>query len=87
MHAFRAVTMSAGSSDEQLDSRAPAVLAEMAYAYWLPRCLHTVAELGVADHIATAPVTAGVLAESCGVNEDALYLKTRAGKHSNPVPQ
>src|SRR5215469_552592 len=66
------------ASHEQLDSRAPAMLAEMAMGYWLPRCLHIVAELGVADHIATAPVSAGALAQICEANEDALYRVMRA---------
>src|SRR3954454_22449004 len=36
------------------------------------RALHVVADLGVADHIAGEPVTAGELAERCGAHPDAL---------------
>ena len=35
-------------------------------------CLHVVAELGVADHIAELPVDASELASRCGVDADAL---------------
>ena len=37
------------------------------------RCLHVVAELGVADAIESEPVSAAVLASGCGVNADALH--------------
>src|SRR4051794_18311428 len=36
------------------------------------RCLHAVADLGVADHIAGEPVAAGELAAQCGADADAL---------------
>ena len=36
------------------------------------RALHVVADLGVADHIAGEPVSAGELAERCGADRDAL---------------
>jgi O-methyltransferase domain len=65
-------------SNGQLDSRAPAMLWEMANIYWLPRCLYTVAEIGVADHIATTPVSAAQLAKSCEANDDALFRVMRA---------
>ena len=37
------------------------------------RCLHVVAELGVADAVGDEPVTAAALASTCGVNADALH--------------
>ena len=37
------------------------------------RCLHVVAELGVADAVESEPVSAAVLASGCGVNADALH--------------
>ena len=37
------------------------------------RCLHVVAEVGVADAIGDEPATAAVLASACGVNPDALH--------------
>jgi C-methyltransferase len=36
------------------------------------RCLHVVADLGVADHIAVQPVNADALASRCGADADAL---------------
>jgi hypothetical protein len=75
--------MSDVASDEQLDSRAAAKLAEIALGYWLPRCLHIAAELGVADHVATTPVSAGELAQKCDANEDALYRVMRALSSQN----
>lgn len=78
MHASPALTMPGVSSHGQLDSFAPARLAEIANGYWLPRCLHIVAELGVADQIASTPVSARALAQSCQANEGALYRVMRA---------
>jgi len=37
------------------------------------RCLHVVAELGVADAVGDQPVTAEALASTCAVNADALH--------------
>jgi hypothetical protein len=37
------------------------------------RCLHIVAELGVADAVGDTSVTAAALASTCGVNADALH--------------
>ena len=88
MHASPAESVVTGVvSGEQLESHAPALLADIANGYWLPRCLHAVAELGVADHIATAPVSAGILAQSCGANEDALYRVMRALSSHNIFEQ
>ena len=78
MHASPAVTMSDAVTDQHLDSRAAAKLAEIALGYWLPRCLHIVAELGVADHIAAVPVSITTLARNCEANEDALHRVMRA---------
>jgi C-methyltransferase len=41
-------------------------------AFVASRCLHVVAELGVADEVAEEPVTAELLASRCGANADAL---------------
>jgi len=64
--------------DTPLDPRAPAIFFELALGYWLPRCLHTVAELGVADHIDREAVSAAELAKRCEANEQALYRVMRA---------
>jgi hypothetical protein len=87
MHASTATEVSGVAGDSQLDSRAAARLAEIALGYWLPRCLHIVAELGVADHIASAPVSAALLAQSCEANEDALYRVMRALSSQNIFEQ
>ena len=43
----------------------------------LPRCLHTVAELGVADVLGDEPRSAESLARAVGANADALYRMLR----------
>jgi hypothetical protein len=45
---------------------------EIAGGYALPRCLHVVADLGVADHIADIPRPAAELAAEVGADADAL---------------
>ncbi|WP_109485834.1 methyltransferase [Occallatibacter savannae] len=57
---------------------APAIMFELAMGYWLSRCLYAVAEIGVADHIADAPVSAADLTRSCGVDENALRRVMKA---------
>jgi hypothetical protein len=46
-------------------------------AYWASRCLHVVAELGVADVLEEVPRTAAELAEKTGVDADALHRVLR----------
>lgn len=47
-------------------------LLQIAGGYCLPRCLHVVADLGVADALDETPRTAADLAASVGANPDAL---------------
>jgi hypothetical protein len=47
-------------------------LMQIAGGYSLSRCLHVVADLGVADALGDSPQTAGALAKSTGANGDAL---------------
>ncbi|HYI16481.1 MAG TPA: methyltransferase [Thermomicrobiales bacterium] len=47
-------------------------LLQISGGYFLPRCLHVVAELGVADEVGEAPRTAAELAAETGANADAL---------------
>jgi hypothetical protein len=47
-------------------------LMQIAGGYSLSRCLHVVADLGVADALGDSPRTAASLAESTGANADAL---------------
>ncbi|WP_436314750.1 methyltransferase [Variovorax sp. LjRoot84] len=53
------------------------VLREMAAGHILPRCLHTVAELGVADALDDAPRSVGQLAVAVGADVDALHRVLR----------
>jgi hypothetical protein len=47
-------------------------LIQISGGYCVPRCLHVVADLGVADALDDAPQTAAALAEATGANPDAL---------------
>lgn len=51
---------------------APAQLWLLATGHFLPRCLHVVAELGVADHIGEGPVGLELLARQSGCDASAL---------------
>jgi hypothetical protein len=53
-------------------SHLSAQLWQIATGHLLPRCLHLVAELGVADHLGDAPATAEELATATRVSADAL---------------
>lgn len=53
------------------------LLRQMAAGYVLPRCLHVVAELGVADALDDTPRTAAELALAIGANADALHRVLR----------
>ena len=50
---------------------------QLATGHFLPRCLHVVAELGVADHLGDTPATAEALAAAAGANADALERMLR----------
>jgi hypothetical protein len=54
------------------------VVKDLAVAYWVSRCLHLVAELGIADHLGDAPATAQVLASACGLQTQPLNRVLRA---------
>jgi hypothetical protein len=47
-------------------------------AYWASRCLHAVAERGIADHLGATPASAEELAAKTGTNADALHRVLRA---------
>jgi len=47
-------------------------LMQITTAYWTSRCLHVVAQLGVADHIGDWPQSTEALAEATGTQADAL---------------
>ena len=56
-----------------MDESAPArAIMELTLGHLAPRCLHVVAEFGVADALDDLPASAGALAARTGINEDAL---------------
>jgi hypothetical protein len=50
---------------------------QLASGYWTSRCLHVVAELGVADLIGDKPQSTESLANACGTQPGALYRVLR----------
>ncbi len=60
------------SQHRDATSVAPRADLEVAQAIVVSRSLHVVADLGVADHVGDAPVSAEHLAAACGVDADAL---------------
>src|SRR5438309_7987862 len=54
-----------------------AQLWQIATGHVLPRCLHVVAELGLADQLADAPMTAEALARASGANAGAIERMLR----------
>lgn len=51
---------------------------KLATAYWTSRCLHVVAELGIADHLDEEPQTAEAIARAVGVKPQPLHRILRA---------
>ncbi|HEX3838180.1 MAG TPA: methyltransferase [Steroidobacteraceae bacterium] len=66
------------SAPTSTDRPAAQVVQDLAVAYWVSRCLHLVAELGVADHLGDTPATADTLAQACGLQPRALNRVLRA---------
>src|SRR5690349_21234751 len=68
--------MSASAINSELqaapDVNTASKLVEMASGFWISRCLHTVADLAVADALADQPRSAAELAQAVGANADAL---------------
>lgn len=56
----------------------PKIVQDLAVAYWASRCLHVVAELGIADFLGDEPQTAKSLALASGTNPQALHRVLRA---------
>jgi len=52
-------------------------LMQLTSACWASRCLHVVAELGVADYIGDTPQSTEALAKATGTRPDALYRVLR----------
>lgn len=51
----------------------PAVVHEILGSVAVARCLHVIAELGIADHLAARPLTVDELAAATGAHADSLY--------------
>ena len=54
------------------ESAAARVITELTLGHLAPRCLHVIAEFGVADALGDEPASAGELAARTGINADAL---------------
>ena len=54
------------------------IVMDLATGYWVSRCLHVVAELGVADALGDESQTADALARTLGVQPQALHRVLRA---------
>ena len=62
-----------------MSERHPAeTVLKLSTAYWTSRCLHAVAQFGVADALGDEPEAAAVLAKKTGTNADALHRILRA---------
>jgi hypothetical protein len=55
-----------------VESNPAETLLQLAAGYWVPRCLHAVANLGVADALEDTPQTAAALADATGADPEAL---------------
>lgn len=60
-----------------LQTNSAQLIRQMAAGHVLPRCLHVVAELGVADALDDSPRTAAELARDVGADADALHRVLR----------
>ena len=60
------------------DSPPAKIVQDLAVGYWASRCLHLVAELGIADVLGDEPQTAETLARASGVQSQALHRVLRA---------
>jgi hypothetical protein len=54
-----------------------AQLFDLATGYLLPRCLHVIAELAIADALGDVPMSAQALAQTTGTNADAIHRMLR----------
>jgi O-methyltransferase domain/Dimerisation domain len=63
---------SAQARQSAADAESVMKLVEISAGYWLPRALHVVADLGVADVLDEQPRSASYLAERAGADADAL---------------
>lgn len=75
----RALGRDAFSGEHMSEESNPArTIMGLATAYWASRCLHVIAELGVADALGDEPQSAEALAKASGVQPQALHRVLRA---------
>jgi hypothetical protein len=60
------------------DTPPPKIIQDLAVAYWASRCLHLVAELGIADVLGDEAQTAETLARASGTNPQSLHRVLRS---------
>jgi hypothetical protein len=56
----------------------PEAILRLSTAYWASRCLHVIAQFGIADALGDEPQSAAALAAKTGTNADALHRILRA---------
>ena len=67
----------AASASAAAPSPADITIMQFTTSYWTSRCLHVVAELGIADLIGDRPQSTEALAKASGTRPDALYRVLR----------
>jgi len=60
------------------ESHPAETILKLSTAYWASRCLHAVAQFGIADALGDEPQAAAALAKKTGTNADALHRVLRA---------
>ena len=60
------------------DASAAGTILTLSTAYWASRCLHVVADAGIADALGDSPETAAALAAKTGTHADALHRILRS---------
>lgn len=63
--------------DSAKPSDANIQLMQLTNAFWTSRCLHVVAEIGIADHLNEKPESTDSLAQSTGTHPESLYRVLR----------
>ena len=65
-------------ADDMNEEKPAEAILLLTTAYWASRCLHVVAEFGIADALGDEPQTAAALSARTGTNADALHRVLRA---------
>jgi hypothetical protein len=70
--------MKAEGAAMSADTPPPKIIQDLAVAFWASRCLHLVAELGIADVLGDEPQTAASLARASGTHAQSLHRVLRS---------